>query len=531
MIGLVDPYELNTTNIMDLTNESSEPFSSIYSHHSLQTQIFVDTTNGNDNTSGYDVMTNDSQIPMTSAEDLDASGNETLNLMHTVFTCSVLSAIILATIVGNVFVIAAIVLERNLQNVANYLIASLAVADLMVAILVMPLAAVKEVSSHWFLGKEVCDMFISSDVLCCTSSILHLVAISVDRYWAVTRVDYIHNRPVRLIIAMIALSWGISTIISIPPLFGWRDHSNNPDDTGECLISQDWGYTIYSTVGAFYIPLVIMLIIYLNVYRAARGRIRKKHFRTHESSTSSSILVKKGSSARGRFKLGSCSTPPAIESPSTPSSVLTALPPNGVSTPPPSTTTGSRGEAGRRRDGKGRTGGPDPDGDGGGDGSNISVMTSLITASSSSPLTCEFNGNHWLDQDDQNNAPQLETSFRSAERKIREKKEQARERKAARTLAIITGSFVMCWLPFFIIALIGPFCGSACPMPSLLVSVIGWLGYFNSLLNPVIYTIFNPDFRSAFQKILFGSYRNRQSFANKVLNASTSLTGSRRTAS
>lgn len=47
---------------------------------------------------------------------------------------------------GNVFVIAAILIEKNLQNVANYLIVSLAVADLMVACLVMPLGAVYEVS-------------------------------------------------------------------------------------------------------------------------------------------------------------------------------------------------------------------------------------------------------------------------------------------------------------------------------------------------------------------------------------------------
>lgn len=47
--------------------------------------------------------------------------------------------------VGNVFVIAAIILERHLQNVANYLVASLAVADLFVACLVMPLGAVYEV--------------------------------------------------------------------------------------------------------------------------------------------------------------------------------------------------------------------------------------------------------------------------------------------------------------------------------------------------------------------------------------------------
>lgn len=51
-------------------------------------------------------------------------------------------------VAGNVFVIAAIILERNLQNVANYLVASLAVADLFVACLVMPLGAVYEVSKQ-----------------------------------------------------------------------------------------------------------------------------------------------------------------------------------------------------------------------------------------------------------------------------------------------------------------------------------------------------------------------------------------------
>jgi len=58
----------------------------------------------------------------------------------------------------------------------------------------MPLAAVNDVTHGWPLGRQLCDAWVSFDVLCCTSSILHLVAISLDRYWAVTRVDYIHNR-------------------------------------------------------------------------------------------------------------------------------------------------------------------------------------------------------------------------------------------------------------------------------------------------------------------------------------------------
>ena len=90
-------------------------------------------------------------------------------------------------------------------------------------------------------------------------------------------------------------------------------------------------------------------------------------------------------------------------------------------------------------------------------------------------------------------------------RRYRERRARGRrERKAARTLAVITGTFVVCWLPFFVLATVRPFCGSRCrrSIPPSVVSLIAWLGYVNSLLNPVIYTVFNPDFRRAFRRIL-----------------------------
>jgi len=68
-------------------------------------------------------------------------------LAELVLTVAVLGVVIVSTVVGNAFVIAAVLLERHLRNhVANYLVASLAVADLLVALLVMPLAVVNEVS-------------------------------------------------------------------------------------------------------------------------------------------------------------------------------------------------------------------------------------------------------------------------------------------------------------------------------------------------------------------------------------------------
>lgn len=67
---------------------------------------------------------------------------------------------------------------------------------------------------------------------------------------------------------------------------------------------------------------------------------------------------------------------------------------------------------------------------------------------------------------------------------------------------------VVCWLPFFLTALILPLCGETCEINDKVAALFLWLGYFNSTLNPVIYTIFSPEFRQAFKRILFGSHRS-----------------------
>jgi len=198
-----------------------------------------DVVGGHQLVPDFDTVPTQTTVSAENATTIDVRsftpGVSTVRLFVTV---AVLGAIILAAIIGNIFVITAIAVERNLRTVANYLIASLAVADLLVAALVMPLAAVNEVSSRWFLGRELCDAWVSFDVICCTASILHLVAISLDRYWAVTRVDYIHRRSPKRIVGMIIASWGVALVVSIPPLFMKSDPNYDPNETGICLISQ-----------------------------------------------------------------------------------------------------------------------------------------------------------------------------------------------------------------------------------------------------------------------------------------------------
>ena len=74
------------------------------------------------------------------------------------------------------------------------------------------------------------------------------------------------------------------------------------------------------------------------------------------------------------------------------------------------------------------------------------------------------------------------------------------EHKAAITIGIIMGVFLLCWTPFFIVNVISGFCKD-CISPTVF-KVLTWLGYSNSAFNPIIYSIFNMEFREAFQRIL-----------------------------
>ncbi|CAH8845739.1 unnamed protein product [Trichobilharzia szidati] len=75
-------------------------------------------------------------------------------IWHIYFTAIILGAIIICTVIGNMFVVVAILTDRHLQRVSNYLILSLAIADLMVATLVMPVSALNEVSEKWWLDID-----------------------------------------------------------------------------------------------------------------------------------------------------------------------------------------------------------------------------------------------------------------------------------------------------------------------------------------------------------------------------------------
>ncbi|EDS42843.1 conserved hypothetical protein [Culex quinquefasciatus] len=74
------------------------------------------------------------------------------------------------------------------------------------------------------------------------------------------------------------------------------------------------------------------------------------------------------------------------------------------------------------------------------------------------------------------------------------------DHKAAITVGVIMGVFLVCWVPFFCVNIIAAFC-KTCIGPQTF-KVLSWLGYSNSAFNPIIYSIFNTEFREAFKRIL-----------------------------
>uniref|UniRef100_A0A3B4WHK5 D(1B) dopamine receptor n=1 Tax=Seriola lalandi dorsalis TaxID=1841481 RepID=A0A3B4WHK5_SERLL len=325
---------------------------------------------------------------------------------HRALTGCVLALLIIWTLLGNFTVCAAVYRYRHLRaKVTNIFIVSLALSDLLVAVLVMPWKAVAEVAGFWPFGG-FCKTWLACDIMCSTASILNLCVISVDRYWAISspfRYERSMNKKVASV--MIGVTWTVSVVISFVPVqLNWHRaeigepsgedlalHGESID--GSCDSSLSRTYAISSSLISFYIPVAIMIVTYTRIYRIAQMQIR--------------MISSLERAAEHAQKIGA-------------------------------------------------------------------------------------------------NSYQSHISLHSLKVSIR------KETKVLKTLSIIMGVFVCCWLPFFILNCALPFCpGPGVPgaqrgphcVSEKTFDVFVWIGWSNSSLNPVIYA-FNADFRDAFLRLL-----------------------------
>ncbi|XP_072113201.1 alpha-2C adrenergic receptor [Mobula birostris] len=363
--------------------------------------------------------------------------------------------LILLTVAGNVLVAIAVFTSRALRPPQNLFLVSLACADILVATLVMPFSLANELMGYWYFGTAWCDIYLALDVLFCTSSIVHLCAISLDRYWSIIKaVEYNLKRTPRRIKGAIVTVWVISALISFPPLLS-RDRTLEEDQTyPACRLNDDTWYILLSCVASFFAPCVIMVLVYVRIYQVARHRTRGMSVkRDPPEGSSQTEEAAGGPRAPEDRQNGHCSRP--------------GEEPPDVEVDESSTSE----EKGRRKQATKKD--------------SFSKRSSRLSRSSSRSF-----------------AVFSTRKRRRGSRASRSKVSQAREKRFTFVLAVVIGVFVICWFPFFFSYSLYGICRELCQVPETLFKFFFWIGYCNSSLNPVIYTIFNQDFRRAFQKII-----------------------------
>ncbi|XP_051560009.1 5-hydroxytryptamine receptor 4-like [Myxocyprinus asiaticus] len=287
---------------------------------------------------------------------------------------------IISTIVGNFLVVLAIAYFKQLQSPTNYFVMSLAVADFLVGLVVMPYSMFRTVEGCWHFGPTFCHVHSSLDVMLCTASIFHLSCIAFDRYYAVCNpLEYSFKMSHKRVALLIVVCWAVPLLISFGPiLLGLHKLGVDvPLPKNMCVFLVNHVYAVMASLVAFYLPMVTMLVAYCKIYKAAKRQAMQ-----------------------------------------------------------------------------------------------ISTMEAQMAAGVG----------------------------KDSSKKQKQRNSIRRERKAAKTLGIIMGVFLLFWLPFFTVNIVDPFIeyGTA----GVIWDVFLWLGYINSSLNPFLYCFFNRSFRSAFLMIM-----------------------------
>ncbi|XP_032815962.2 D(4) dopamine receptor-like [Petromyzon marinus] len=365
--------------------------------------------------------------------------------------------LVAATLLGNSLVCLCVTTERSLRTATNWFIVSLAVADLLVGILVLPLFVYSEfLSGVWTLGSGLCDALMTLDVMLCTASIYNLCAISLDRFIAVRApLHYEHKRVNVRQAALITATWLLSLALASPLALG--ANSNPERDPAVCRLERP-AFVIFSSVCSFFVPCPAMLALYCCVCRGLRRWSAR-----HKCSSSSVRRSQEKESVRTRELSGAGAVRPS-GSPTC----------QGESSIPGEKEQQQHQQQHHHQDEKKKE-----------------EHTSAFTNPTSSTMK---SAHRYLQGSCGRRGTTEEVSGMRPSWFI-----GRRDRKAMKVLPIVIGAFLVCWTPFFVVHVSHAVC-PGCRIPALASGPCTWLGYVNSALNPLIYAAFNPDFRRALRR-------------------------------
>lgn len=160
-------------------------------------------------------------------------------------------------------------MDKALKSPRNYLIVSLAFTDLLVGLVVMPVQSILKIKlpGGWVFGVFLCEFYWFLELTVIHASMQHLVMIAIDRLWSLRDVGYFYKRTHFATKIMIFIAWMLAAGAALP-FFFYKDDDfvRRVKDDKHCIFSLDPKFVLTASIISFWIPLLIILVLYGNIF-------------------------------------------------------------------------------------------------------------------------------------------------------------------------------------------------------------------------------------------------------------------------
>ncbi|XP_040913453.1 trace amine-associated receptor 13c-like [Toxotes jaculatrix] len=228
---------------------------------------------------------------------LNTSCRKTMNPnSETTIIYTVLSCITLLTVVLNLLVIISISHFRQLHTTTNLLLLSLAAADFLVGLLLMPFLLLHN-QSCWILGDIICVVNYFLGFLVISVSVGNMVLISVDRYIAICDPMFYSTKvTLKRVQLCVCLYWTFSAVHSTWILWDVLEQPGRYNSCyGECVVINTFAEDVVDLVVTFLGPIVVIILLYLRVFVVAvsQARAMRSHIATVTLQRSETVKAKR----------------------------------------------------------------------------------------------------------------------------------------------------------------------------------------------------------------------------------------------
>ncbi|XP_068079971.2 trace amine-associated receptor 13c-like [Danio rerio] len=207
------------------------------------------------------------------------------------------------TVFLNLLVIISISHFKKLHTPTNMLILSLAVNDLLVGLIVMPIEAIKLIGTCWYFGDTLCDLFLIIMGLLLSTSLCNLVLIAVDRYVAVCHpLLYTQKITMTRTLFIVCICWVFTSSYNIAIV---RSTSHRTSGCyGECNVKLSLEWRVTDLIFSFLLPCTVIITLHLRIFYAVHQQVKVINSQMKRGKVAIGGSVKKKTESKAALSLG-----------------------------------------------------------------------------------------------------------------------------------------------------------------------------------------------------------------------------------